>query len=69
MSSSVNNVVVVGGGCAGFPIASKLEASLPPNYRVILIEKRSFFYHTIGGMLYSYSSFPIHSLTSFHNSH
>lgn len=49
-SGSATNVVVVGGGCAGIIIAAKLEASLPSNYRVILVEKRPFFYHTIGGI-------------------
>lgn len=49
-SSKVQNVVIIGGGCAGTTIAAKLDASLPSTYRVVLIEKRGFFYHTIGAL-------------------
>ncbi|KAI8145634.1 hypothetical protein BJV82DRAFT_20609 [Fennellomyces sp. T-0311] len=47
---STENIVVVGGGYAGVLAAQNLEKRFSgTQYRVILIDKKSFFYHIIAG--------------------
>ncbi|KAG1146352.1 hypothetical protein G6F36_015042 [Rhizopus arrhizus] len=48
------NIVIVGGGFAGVETANVLEKELARSndsqYRIILIEKKTHFYHTIAGL-------------------
>lgn len=48
--SDVKNIVVIGGGYAGADLAKRLDQSVGSNYRVILIEKKSHFYHNIASL-------------------
>ncbi|KAI7883018.1 FAD/NAD(P)-binding domain-containing protein [Lichtheimia hyalospora FSU 10163] len=45
----VKNIVIVGGGYAGVMLGTKLERSLSKHhdYRIIMIEKKTYFYHII----------------------
>ncbi|KAI9498453.1 hypothetical protein BDB00DRAFT_800365 [Zychaea mexicana] len=49
--TTTENIVIVGGGYAGVSAAQELEKQLAGNskYRVVLIDKKSFFYHIVGG--------------------
>ncbi|CEP11943.1 hypothetical protein [Parasitella parasitica] len=48
------NIVIVGGGFAGTAVAGALEKALAKSndqeYRIILVEKKSHFYHAIAGL-------------------
>ena len=39
---NVRNIVIVGGGFAGTTLARRLEASLPPSHRVVLVSEESY---------------------------
>ncbi|KAG2193861.1 hypothetical protein INT47_010006 [Mucor saturninus] len=51
---SVKNIVIVGGGFAGTQLATALEKILTKvndkEFRIILVEKKTHFYHAIGGL-------------------
>ncbi|CAG8661710.1 724_t:CDS:2 [Dentiscutata heterogama] len=44
------NIVIVGGGYGGIAVATKLESSLHKTHQIILIERKTHFYHAIGGL-------------------
>ncbi|CAG8792471.1 479_t:CDS:2 [Dentiscutata erythropus] len=44
------NIVIVGGGYGGIAVATKLESSLHKTHQIILIERKTHFYHSIGGL-------------------
>ncbi|KAI9311170.1 hypothetical protein BX666DRAFT_1998620 [Dichotomocladium elegans] len=46
---TVENIVIIGGGYAGIAAAKDLEKRLARNagYRILLIEKKDFFYHAV----------------------
>ncbi|KAI7849610.1 hypothetical protein BDC45DRAFT_520009 [Circinella umbellata] len=48
---TIENIIIVGGGYAGVKTAQTLEKKLADNnnYRIILIDKKSYFYHIVGG--------------------
>ncbi|CEG63917.1 hypothetical protein RMATCC62417_00983 [Rhizopus microsporus] len=52
--SQIKNIVILGGGFAGVGVARGLEKELADarddQYRIILIEKKNHFYHSIGGL-------------------
>jgi NADH dehydrogenase FAD-containing subunit len=52
-SSSMRNVVVIGGSFSGIILAKRLARSLPTGYRVILIEKNSHFNYLFNFPRYS----------------
>ncbi|KAJ8656253.1 hypothetical protein O0I10_008047 [Lichtheimia ornata] len=45
----VKNIVIIGGGYAGVMLVTKLERSISKHqdYRIIMIEKKTYFYHII----------------------
>ncbi|KAI9499491.1 hypothetical protein BDB00DRAFT_782998 [Zychaea mexicana] len=50
-TAATHNIVIVGGGYAGVRLAQALEKRFSGNdeYRVLLIDKKSYFYHIIAG--------------------
>ncbi|KAI8147107.1 hypothetical protein BJV82DRAFT_508834 [Fennellomyces sp. T-0311] len=48
---TTENIVIIGGGYAGLGTARELEKRFSGNskYRIIMIDKKSFFYHIVGG--------------------
>ncbi|CAG8577876.1 7923_t:CDS:2 [Acaulospora morrowiae] len=48
-SSQKPNVVILGGGYAGIAIATKLEAALHKTHQILLIERKTHFYHAVAG--------------------
>ncbi|CAG8650225.1 6833_t:CDS:2 [Dentiscutata heterogama] len=44
------NIVIVGGGYGGIAVATKLELALYKTHQIILIERKTHFYHAIGGL-------------------
>jgi NADH dehydrogenase FAD-containing subunit len=44
------NIVIIGGGYAGLAAAQKLSSKLSKSYQILLIERKSHFYHSIGGL-------------------
>ncbi|KAJ4138745.1 hypothetical protein NW768_002617 [Fusarium equiseti] len=48
LTSDPRNVIVVGGSFAGALLAQRLVHTVPPGYRVILIERNSHFNHAFG---------------------
>ncbi|KAG9305395.1 hypothetical protein G9A89_011528 [Geosiphon pyriformis] len=44
------NIIIIGGGYAGFQIAQTLDKSLSKHYQIILIERKSHFWHSIGAL-------------------
>ncbi|CAG8656776.1 9528_t:CDS:2 [Gigaspora margarita] len=44
------NIVIVGGGYGGIVVATKLESALHKTHQIILIERKTHFYHSIGGL-------------------
>src|SRR5947208_1531278 len=56
--TETNNIVIVGGGYGGIQTAIELEKSLisnkyntnKSNYRIILIDRKSYFYHSVGSL-------------------
>ncbi|CAG8485906.1 6475_t:CDS:2 [Dentiscutata heterogama] len=44
------NIVIVGGGYGGVAAATKLELALHKTHQIILIERKTHFYHSIGGL-------------------
>ncbi len=53
------NIVVIGGGFGGVRIALSLSGKLPPNYRIILIDKKD--YHLPQWMLYEMATVKMES--------
>lgn len=49
-STVKENIVVIGGGYGGVQAAQKLASKLGKSYQIILIERKSHFYHNIGGL-------------------
>ncbi|CAG8499022.1 9468_t:CDS:2 [Paraglomus occultum] len=45
---SKSNIVIVGGGYGGVAVAQKLEAALHKTHRIILIERKTHFWHSVG---------------------
>jgi NADH dehydrogenase FAD-containing subunit len=50
MSSSLKNVILIGGASGGANCARELEKVLPDDYRMVLIEKNEFAYWQIAGL-------------------
>ncbi|CAG8472899.1 15098_t:CDS:2 [Acaulospora morrowiae] len=50
MSETKPKIVIIGGGFAGINVASKLESLLHKTHQIILIERKSHFYLSIGGL-------------------
>src|SRR6266498_1124717 len=50
MSASKPNIVIIGGGYAGVVAAQKLSSTLSKTHQILLIERKSHFYHNIGGL-------------------
>ncbi|CAG8778520.1 43249_t:CDS:2 [Gigaspora margarita] len=48
--SAKTNIVIVGGGYGGIAVATKLELALHKTHQIILIERKTHFYHAIGGL-------------------
>ncbi|KAF0485057.1 FAD/NADP-binding domain-containing protein [Gigaspora margarita] len=48
--SAKPNIVIVGGGYGGIAAATKLELALHKTHQIILIERKTHFYHAIGGL-------------------
>src|SRR5947207_2064992 len=44
------NIVIIGGGYAGITAAQKLASKLSVAYQILLIERKSHFYHCIAGL-------------------
>ncbi|CAG8677153.1 4507_t:CDS:2 [Cetraspora pellucida] len=44
------NIVIIGGGYGGITVATKLESALHKTHQIILIERKTYFYHSIGGL-------------------
>ncbi|RHZ59971.1 hypothetical protein Glove_360g151 [Diversispora epigaea] len=44
------NIVIVGGGYGGVEAAMKLENALHKTHQILLIERKTHFYHAIGGL-------------------
>ncbi|RIB08781.1 hypothetical protein C2G38_2210746 [Gigaspora rosea] len=48
--STKPNIIIVGGGYGGIAVAPKLESALYKTHNIILIERKTHFYHSIGGL-------------------
>ncbi|CAG8636195.1 10743_t:CDS:2 [Ambispora leptoticha] len=49
-SSTKPNIIIVGGGYAGVQVAQGLDKSLSRTHQIILIEKKTHFYHAVGSL-------------------
>ncbi|CAG8506388.1 1609_t:CDS:2 [Ambispora leptoticha] len=49
-SSTKPNIIIVGGGYAGVQVAQDLDKSLSRTHQIILIEKKTHFYHAVGSL-------------------
>jgi len=50
MSTTIKNIVIIGGGYGGISLAKSLDQSLGADHRVILIDKNAHFFHNIGAL-------------------
>ncbi|CAG8536820.1 9335_t:CDS:2, partial [Cetraspora pellucida] len=48
--STKPNIIIIGGGYGGINVATKLEMALHKTHQIILIERKTYFYHAIGGL-------------------
>ncbi|CAG8824239.1 17407_t:CDS:1, partial [Racocetra persica] len=42
------NIIIIGGGYGGITVATKLESALHKTHQIILIERKTYFYHSVG---------------------
>lgn len=52
-ASQTQNILVIGGSYTGIHLARRLARSLPTGFKVVLVEKRSHFYHCFNFPRYS----------------
>jgi len=45
---SKSNIIIIGGGYGGVAVAQKLDAALHTTHRIILIERKTHYWHSIG---------------------
>lgn len=47
---SKSNIVIIGGGYGGLQVAQELDNALSKTHQIILIERKTHFWHKVGGL-------------------